>query len=275
MNEGVSEVTAWGPKENRRASSPTPPKKRRPIPGFRHIFAGVIGTIAVSFLIVIVAGAYLVSKDPSLAMDIQGLSTQLTELISSNVIGIVFSLLLTWLALTLPIFWAGRKFEGGWKKMIGWKFAWKIDIGIALGFAVSVRLLEYIVNTILKYFGIDTDSLGNGGVLEAAGSKWLLILIIAASIGAPIAEELFFRGLVLKVVSQKFGQIMGVIISATLFGLSHFQGTLAGTIYMFPLTAIIGVLLALLVLKTKRLGTSILSHGAFNASAGLFVILGF
>lgn len=275
VSEELNEVTSWGPKEDKKANTPTPPKKRHPVPGFRHIFAGIIGVIGVSFLEIIVAATYLVSKNPSLATDIQELQTQLTKLISANIIGLLSSLVLTWLALTLPVFWAGRKFEGGWRKMIGWKFLWKVDIGIALGFALSVRLLEHISDIILKYFGINTANLSNGGLLESAGSKWLLALTVAASIGAPIAEEIFFRGLVLKVVSQKFGKIIGVVISATLFGISHAQGTLAGTIYMFFSTAIIGILLALLVLKTKRLGTSILSHGAFNASAGIFSMLGF
>ena len=276
MSEQEEAVTAWGPKNKKIVTANKIPEEGKSIiPGLRHILFGIfIIAFVAPILELLVIIPYLIHKNPSLTSNPNALTSQATSFLTSNVVALLGGLILTWIGLTIPIFWAGRRFAGGWRKMVGWSFSWKTDIKIALIFTISARLLEALINNILKFVHVDSEKLSNGALLTSSGSKWIPILAIGASIGAPIAEELFFRGLVLSVTKRKFGKLVGVIVSATLFGLSHIQGTVAGSIYMFFSTFILGVALAWLVLKTNRLGTSILSHGAFNASAGIMALLG-
>jgi len=278
VSEQEDIVTMWGPKltKNKKASieDSNPNRKVRTNPGLRHILFGILVTTLIAPIIeLVVLIPYLLHKYPALVNNPSSLLSKANDFLTSNVVALLGGLILTWIGLTGPVFWAGRKFLGGWKKMVNWKFAWKTDLLIALGFAIGARTLEAIVNEILKLIHIDASKLTNGALLTSSGSKWIPLLAIGASVGAPIAEELFFRGLVLSVAKRKFGKIVGVLISSTLFGLVHIQTTVSASIYMFFSTAVLGVMLALLVLKTNRLGTSILAHGAFNASAGLFALL--
>ena len=273
-------VTAWGPRQTKAQKKETEESnllnQERKVPSLRHILFGILMIVVIAPIVELaVIIPYLIHKDPTLINNPSTLTSEATSFMTNNIGALLGGLSLTWLGLTLPVFWAGRKFVGGWRKMIGWKFVWKTDLKIALGFAVGARLLEAIVNEILKFIHIDASKLTNGSLLTSSGSKWIPILTIGAAVGAPIAEELFFRGLVLTVTKRRFGKIVGVLVSATLFGLSHVQATLSASIYMFSSTAILGIMLALIVLKTNRLGTSILSHGAFNASAGILALLGF
>jgi hypothetical protein len=260
----VNELNIWGEPK---------PQKIKATPGLRHIVTGIFGAVVLPIIPAIVVGTSLVMKNVSDLTDSAKINQELTHALSTGSL-VIIMLVLTWIGLLSPVLWAGRKIVGGWRAMIGWKFAWKKDILIALAFAVSMRLVEHIVTVILGSNGIDTHKFSNGGLLDAGGSKWIVVLALAASIGAPIAEEVFFRGLVLKVTMRRFGKYVGVAVSSVLFGLMHMQGSLSASIYMGLSTAIIGVGLALLVLRTGRLGTSILSHGAFNASAVLLAVIG-
>ena len=93
---------------------------------------------------------------------------------------------------------------------------------------------------------------------------WLLALFLA--VGAPIVEELYFRGLLLGSLKYRFSRLpesassfLAAVISAVLFGLAH------GEPLQLLGLAFFGLILAALRLKFGRLGPSMFAHGAFNA----------
>jgi membrane protease YdiL (CAAX protease family) len=94
-----------------------------------------------------------------------------------------------------------------------------------------------------------------------------LILIIIQ----PIAEEIFFRGFLLDKFKNLFGKNIAIFFSSLLFGLAHLS---YGNIYPAILTFIIGLLLAVLVVKTKNLYSSIIAHILFNLISFSIYILG-
>ncbi|MBQ7991011.1 MAG: CPBP family intramembrane metalloprotease [Oscillospiraceae bacterium] len=77
---------------------------------------------------------------------------------------------------------------------------------------------------------------------------------------APIAEELMFRGVVLRRLS-KVSQSFGIIVSALFFGLMH------GNILQTALGFVIGVVFAYADIKAGSLLPSIIGHMFINASA--------
>lgn len=98
---------------------------------------------------------------------------------------------------------------------------------------------------------------------------WETVAVFAAlAAGAPLVEELFFRGLLLRSLQRRFGggrigTSAAVAVSAVVFGLVH-----AEALQTLGLVAF-GVVLGVLAVKTKRLGPGIVAHGAFNAAASL------
>jgi membrane protease YdiL (CAAX protease family) len=97
-----------------------------------------------------------------------------------------------------------------------------------------------------------TDKASGGGV-------FLLVLIVV--IAAPIVEELFFRGLVMRSAERRWGSTWAIVVSAALFGAAHFEPL------QFPALFVFGLVAGFLAMRTGRLGPSIFAHMAFNGIA--------
>ncbi|MDP1805773.1 MAG: CPBP family intramembrane metalloprotease, partial [Acidimicrobiales bacterium] len=76
-----------------------------------------------------------------------------------------------------------------------------------------------------------------------------------------VVEEIFYRGLVLRAAARRFGTRWAVFGSSAIFGVSQFE------LVQFPGLFAFGVVLALLAVRTGRLGASIAAHVAFNGVA--------
>jgi membrane protease YdiL (CAAX protease family) len=84
-----------------------------------------------------------------------------------------------------------------------------------------------------------------------------LITFIYTCIVAPITEEIFFRGMMLKLLS-KANQRFAVFATAFLFGLGH------GNISQFALGFIVGIFFAHITLKHNSIVPSIIAHMFLN-----------
>jgi membrane protease YdiL (CAAX protease family) len=93
-------------------------------------------------------------------------------------------------------------------------------------------------------------------------------------VGAPIIEELFFRGLIQTRLVGRFGTVAGIGITSVLFGAAHLIGW-AGPISLVYALSIAGAGVALGTMRhlTGRLGTSMMAHSFFNAQALLALAL--
>jgi len=103
---------------------------------------------------------------------------------------------------------------------------------------------------------------------ERAGdpaSRVLLVLVVA--IGAPIAEEIFFRGFLQRGLQAWVPAPAAIAASSLLFALTHFQ------LLQFPALAAFGAVLGVLAYRTGRLGPSIATHMGFNTITVIHLLL--
>lgn len=172
---------------------------------------------------------------------------------------------LQWLIFFLPLLLIGR----GWKK-----FKWKSfglnnydlpktilliarGIAIYIGISMLVTLIVLYFNvkipgyqvqsSIFQYFENDTISI-------------ILTGLIVVMIG-PFLEEVFFRGFLLRTISDKIGIIFGSIVSAGIFALLHMPWQSIIPIF------ILGLIINSLVIKSKSLWPAIGFHIFNNAIA--------
>lgn len=82
---------------------------------------------------------------------------------------------------------------------------------------------------------------------------------------APVAEELFFRGLALPVLVRSMGQAAAVVVTGMCFSLMH-QGQLARA--WAPLLLLFGVGMALTLIRVRSgsVAASWITHVAYNAT---------
>jgi membrane protease YdiL (CAAX protease family) len=98
------------------------------------------------------------------------------------------------------------------------------------------------------------------------------VLVVVVCVGAPLVEELFFRGLLQTRLVGRYGPVIGIGITSMLFGAAHLIGWQGPITLVYALgVAGGGVALGTVRLITGRLGTSILTHCFFNAQALLAI----
>jgi len=126
--------------------------------------------------------------------------------------------------------------------------------GISLQFPLSElgNLLAEVWPTPLA------EQLARQDLLSPHGMLAGVAVVIALVVIAPVTEELLFRGLILRGVASRHGELAGLLLSSMLFGAMH-HGT-----SMFP-ALLAGLLLGMVALSTGSTLASMLLHAAVNA----------
>ena len=122
--------------------------------------------------------------------------------------------------------------------------------------------------------GPAAGTIGKGvAALPPAGRIiWLTVRTVAASLTVPIAEELAFRGFLLRrFISPEFETVdwrkftwFSFLASSLLFGAMHGGRWIAGTLA--------GMLYAVAMLRRGRMGDAVAAHGTTNALLAAWVL---
>lgn len=123
----------------------------------------------------------------------------------------------------------------------------------------------------------DTADASNTGILEDnKGSIWIVGVILLVVVGAPLAEELLFRGLILRILQKSFGSVFAVVASSLLFAIPHWQpdASWQETVVLLSALGTVGLVLGIGAVVTNRLGPAVIAHFFFNA-IGTIVTLWF
>jgi membrane protease YdiL (CAAX protease family) len=103
---------------------------------------------------------------------------------------------------------------------------------------------------------------------KATGAVGVVLLVLIVGIGAPIVEEIFYRGLVQRSLIRRFGPGWGIAGASVLFGAAHLQ------LLQFPALTLAGALFGVLAYRADRLGPAIVAHVMFNMAAVVTLLVG-
>ena len=144
------------------------------------------------------------------------------------------------------------------------------SVGLAVG-ALSQLVLVPLVYLPLQEIWPDTfndekvQETAKDLVDRASGGSAVLLVVLVV-VGAPLVEELFYRGLLQGPLAARYNPVVVVIGVAAVFALIHFRPVEYPGLFAF------GLVLGVCALRTGRLGMPIAAHVGFNA-AGLAVAL--
>lgn len=96
------------------------------------------------------------------------------------------------------------------------------------------------------------------------GAAGLLAFIAAAGLLAPVSEEIFFRGILYSALRNRYGRVVGALVSATVFALMHGDISLG----MLPIW-LAGVAFVCLYESSGSLAASMIAHGIHNTATAL------
>jgi uncharacterized protein len=143
----------------------------------------------------------------------------------------------------------------------GWRFSWHdVYQGLLVGVGAQLVAVPVIYLVLFQFIGErDVSEAARGLTDMAAGPLDVVLLVLIVAVGAPVIEELFFRGLLLRSIERRFGSRTAVIVSSVIFAAIHFQALQFPALFMF------GLLAAWLTVRSGRLGPAIWAHVGFNA----------
>jgi len=147
------------------------------------------------------------------------------------------------------------------------------------GLIVLVMILDHILVLAYSIFydslsPISEDTLWFVDANSASDPLILFLLFISLSVGAPIVEELIFRGYFLDSIRSNHSDTFAIIGSGILFGFLHWDPIFAFfDLYQTGHAVIGGFLYAWLRIKTGSLWPSIICHSLWNGTIFLFVFI--
>ena len=241
-------------REEESAENPTPSGITEPDPqlswGVRHVIYGwLLGQVAV-ILVVIAINAF------DSAIDLDDPSLEITAILQAalwvGTLGIPM-----WLYLVKGVSW----------KEFGWEFQ-KNDIlpGLLIGLGTQVAAGLLYLPLVLIFDGIDVSEPARELVDKATGFGVFLLFLVVA-IGAPLVEELFYRGLTLKAFEKKMSNRLALVLSSLVFAIAHLQ------LIQFPALFLFGFVAGYLARKYDRLGRAVWAHVGFNTTTVVALLL--
>lgn len=180
-----------------------------------------------------------------------------------------------WVGLVVAcVFVSRRRGTGSLVQDFGLRFRWR-DVGFGFAGSLAARLLSI---SAVAPIPLPTRRIGEPErvVFEDAldTAPEFLVLVLVTCIGAPLIEELFFRGLVQSRLEVRLGVVPGIAVSSLLFGAAHllaWEGPWT-FVYVWAI-AVGGVVLGMMRRVSGRLGPSIAAHTFFNAQVMLLLAL--
>lgn len=242
-----SATQVWAEREDHRAEWPA-----------RSVFIGVGGAL----------GAIALAVGVNVAVD--------TVFDGQLLVGFVAAQLALWTGLLLTCIFVSRRYASD-RMLEDYALSFRaadLARGAVLSIIARVAAIPIIVPLVIL---LDLDSRDSLNDLKdvASGPAGVTITVIFLIIGAPLVEELFFRGLLQRSLESRFAPSVAIGIQALLFGMAHLTPPLdAANSVVFAGTAVAGVALGISAWRYHRLGPGIVAHSLFNMIPALLIVFG-
>lgn len=243
---------------------PPPPAPQAPRWGLGDVALGLV----LYFVVQLFLGALVIGA-------LSGLGVPVNLDASGPPSGLVLAILLplSWIPLVAWPWWVSRH-KGTASMSRDFGLAIKpTDVLVGLGGGLVALALSVVLAVVFTAVTGEPPQT-NTDIVSGVDTTmlWLLGMLGLIAVGTPIAEEIFFRGLVLGAARNTWGLPGGIAFSSLLFGLVHIQDTLAGWAYVGTVTGLFGVVFALTRVWTDgRIGAAIVAHMVVNAVAVVVV----
>ncbi len=218
--------------------------------GIRHVVYGLLLGQVSTILAIVAIG--LIDQD----IDLEDPSLEITAILQSAL----------WIGtLGIPL-WLYYSKGVSWRQF-GWRFK-RSDIfkGLLIGLGTQIAAGLLYLPLYVIFDDIDVSEPAKELVDKATGLGVFLLFLVVV-VGAPVVEEIFYRGLTLKAFEKKMGGRLALVASSLLFAVAHLQ------FVQFPALFLFGFVAAYLTRKYDRLGRAVWAHVGFNATTVIALLL--
>lgn len=160
---------------------------------------------------------------------------------------------------------------GSWVRDFGLRARWIDLVGLPIGVASQLILVPLVTLPFTRLFpdlfSAERVEERAKGLADMASGPWIVLLALVVVVGAPIVEELLYRGFVQLGLARRIGGLAALFVTAVWFTLVHLSPPEFPGLFAFAL--VLGICAA----RTGRLGMAVAAHVAFNATGLLLVVL--
>jgi len=228
----------------------TPPTMDFSLKNPFHLFSAFLLGITILLLTIIPLFSFL------------GFFPTTQDLVLNELIIVFGSIIAIFLLVGTPLIWYILVNNFSLKKIIqNLRINYK-DLPNALFWAFIAITTMYIILILIGIFlmaiGFETNEITN---IEDLANNLTIGSVIFIVLFQSTSEEIFFRGFLLQKFSKITNERYAIIATAIMFGLAHLS---YGRIYPAIMTTIFGLVLGIIVVRTKNLLSAILAHVIYN-----------
>ena len=129
-----------------------------------------------------------------------------------------------WLGLAMAAYAVSHRRPGGSLRDLGFFTPSLGELGMGVGFAFIALFGEARLVAILRaLFPNDNSGISSNVFVHQPSAAAIVVTALLVCLGAPIFEELFFRGVVQGILTNRCGAAPAILIQAVLFGTAHYQ----------------------------------------------------
>lgn len=144
---------------------------------------------------------------------------------------------------------------------------WGLLVGIAG--LVAATGVQWALSAFPELVGTNTNFIED----QSSTVPGAIVVALSTMVGAPLVEELFFRGLLQRAMAGLGA--LAVVLQAVVFGAIHVTPSEGlGNVGIVLGVGVFGLVLGVAVRRFGRLGPAIVGHALFNAAAVIPLLLG-
>jgi hypothetical protein len=145
---------------------------------------------------------------------------------------------------------------------------------VAAACGVGMTVLASAAESLLRWFGIDVAPPPTLAILPRNVGQLIFALVLIAIV-APLAEELFFRGLLLDWLKGKINVWAAALILSVLFALLHNNGFKLGAVGVlaFGVRMTLGLASSVFAIRYRTLRPSFVLHATVNGIGCVLSVL--
>lgn len=190
---------------------------------------------------------------------------------------LVYILIVSVVSYAPSIVWADvvrRRWGDGTWRSVGWRFRWS-DLGWGPLIWVSAILCQAVMAALILALDIPFTSNVDLDGTGSADRTYVVALLVAAVVAAPIIEELVFRGIVLRGLLSSVPAGPAILLQGVLFGAAHFDPVRGvGNTGLVVVLSGVGIVLGGAAYLFRRIGPAVVAHAILNGVALTIVLTG-
>jgi membrane protease YdiL (CAAX protease family) len=152
---------------------------------------------------------------------------------------------------------------------------WLAAIGTGVGGGLALRIVSSIAGSPLIHW-VREESRTRAPIdgIDVSGRTAVILAFLAICVGAPLLEELFFRGVLLPTLARRLPVKWAMVVQALIFATLHLSYGIGVATAAFTVLVIgvAGYGLAFIRVRTRSLVPSVVAHSTFNAIALVLIV---